>query len=86
MLNVTDRDVLEVRSPGVDPAFRDAVIVALLRAGMTNDAVARRLHIGLRTAVRWIGDAQTRAGAATRFEWGVAVGRADARRDDGGAS
>lgn len=58
---------------------RDAIVVALLIAGADNMGVARRLHIGLRTAVRWINAAQDRAGAKTRFQWGHKVGRAEER-------
>lgn len=50
---------------------RDAVLVALLKEGHDNGGVARRLNVGLRTAVRWLTDAQRRAGATTRVPVGV---------------
>jgi DNA-binding NarL/FixJ family response regulator len=59
--------------------LRDQEIVALLRDGADNFAVARALNIGLRTAVRYINDAQERAEVTTRFQWGYAVGLAEGR-------
>jgi hypothetical protein len=61
-----------------DVAARDAEIVALLKQGCDNIAVARHLGLGLRTAVRRIGEAQERAGATDRFTWGYVVGKQEA--------
>lgn len=61
-------------------AERDDAVVALLIAGHDNAGVARRLHIGMRTAVRWINEAQTRADARSRFQWGYKTGRAETGR------
>lgn len=71
-------DPVAAADPGGAVAARDAVIVGLLREGLDNAGVARRLRVGLRTAVRWIGDAQGRAGASNRWTWGYAVGRGEA--------
>jgi hypothetical protein len=56
---------------------RDALVVELLREGLDNLGVARRLQIASRTAVRYINDGQRRAGAKTRFDWGYRRGYAD---------
>lgn len=70
-------------APGALTLARDGAITALLALGLNNAGVAKRLHLGLNTAVRYIGEAQRRAGARTRFEWGYLVGRAEpnVRRD-----
>ncbi|MDQ1712785.1 MAG: hypothetical protein QOE45_2235 [Frankiaceae bacterium] len=60
-------------------AQRDALIIAALKEGLANVAVARRLHMGLRTAVRRISTAQRRAGVKTRFQWGYKIGFAEGR-------
>lgn len=60
-------------------ATRDAVIVALLREGLGNDGIARRLRLGQRTTVRYVNGAMRRAGARTRFQWGHMVGFAAGR-------
>jgi DNA-binding NarL/FixJ family response regulator len=67
-------------------AEQDAGVVALLKEGLTNVAVARRLRVGLRTAVRQINDAQGRSGAATRFQWGYVVGLAEGCAEGHGES
>lgn len=60
-------------------ADRDAAVVALLTEGVdSNIAIARRLGVSHRTATRRINTAMSRAGARSRFQWGLAVGRAEA--------
>ncbi|MDQ1711954.1 MAG: hypothetical protein QOE45_1404 [Frankiaceae bacterium] len=57
----------------------DALIVAALKEGLTNTAIARRARMSMRTTVRRIATAQRRAGARSRFEWGHTVGLAEGR-------
>jgi hypothetical protein len=58
---------------------RDNLTVSLLREGLENQGVARQMGVALRTAVRYINDAQRRAGARTRFQWGFRCGFAAGR-------
>jgi DNA-binding CsgD family transcriptional regulator len=53
---------------------RDAAIVELLKQGLDNVGVARRLKLGMRTTVRYINDAMRRADARSRFQWGYLLG------------
>ncbi|MEQ4721214.1 LuxR C-terminal-related transcriptional regulator [Nonomuraea sp. B19D2] len=55
------------RQPGHD----DERLIALLVAGLTDEAIARQLGIGSRTAERRIADLMSRLGAHTRFQAGV---------------
>ena len=58
-----------------DTAALDAAVIAALLRGHGNPGVARELRVGLRTAVRYVNEAQARAGARTRFQFGyVAAG------------
>lgn len=59
-------------------AERDRAIVAALLDGLDNYSIARRFHTSLRTTVRWVNDAQGRAGARNRFQFGYFLGRAEA--------
>lgn len=54
----------------------DETLVALLAAGLGDQAVARHLGVGLRTVQRRIQELMQSLHAATRFQAGVAVGRA----------
>ena len=58
---------------------RDAAIIALLKEGLDQRAVGRRLRLATRTTVRYVSDAQRRSGAKTRFQWGYMVGLAEDR-------
>ncbi|MEV0144367.1 MULTISPECIES: LuxR C-terminal-related transcriptional regulator [unclassified Nonomuraea] len=49
----------------------DERLIALLVAGLTDEAIARQLGIGYRTAERRIADLMSRLGAHTRFQAGV---------------
>ncbi|GAA3224333.1 LuxR C-terminal-related transcriptional regulator [Nonomuraea helvata] len=55
------------RRPGQD----DERLIALLLAGLTDEAIARQLGISHRTAERRIADLTSRLGAHTRFQAGV---------------
>ncbi|MBN6056594.1 hypothetical protein JYK22_32000, partial [Nonomuraea sp. RK-328] len=55
------------RQPGHD----DERLIALLVAGLTDEAIARQLGIGYRTAERRIAELMSRLGAHTRFQAGV---------------
>jgi hypothetical protein len=68
-----------------EPGGTDETLVALLAAGLGDQAVARHLGIGLRTVQRRIQELMQSLHVATRFQAGVAVGRALAtktRADD----
>ncbi|MBE1583240.1 helix-turn-helix domain-containing protein [Nonomuraea angiospora] len=49
----------------------DARLVALLLSGLTDEAIARQLGVGHRTAERRIAELMSRLGARTRFQAGV---------------
>lgn len=57
-----------------DDADDDRTLIALLAAGMGDQAIARQLGISLRTVGRRVQRVQTGLNAATRFQAGVAVG------------
>lgn len=59
-----------------EPGGTDETLVALLAAGLGDQAVARHLGIGLRTVQRRIQELMQSLHVATRFQAGVAVGRA----------
>jgi DNA-binding CsgD family transcriptional regulator len=50
---------------------RDRTIITLMAAGLTDDAIARRLQLSRRTVVRGITALLDRLGATTRFQAGV---------------
>ena len=50
---------------------QDRRIVSLMAAGVTDDAIARRLSLSRRTVSRRIGELLDRLGATTRFQAGV---------------
>ncbi|MET7278790.1 helix-turn-helix domain-containing protein [Kribbella sp. NPDC005582] len=58
---------------GLDPDD-DRTLIALLAAGMGDQAIARQLGISLRTVGRRVQRVQTTLNAATRFQAGVAIG------------
>ena len=58
-----------------EQASTDETLVALLAAGLGDQAVARHLGVGLRTVQRRIQELMHSLHAATRFQAGVAVGR-----------
>ena len=60
-------------------AERRALILALLKDGLDNAAVARRLGMSLSTVVRDISAAMRRERAASRFAWGYTIGFRDGR-------
>ncbi|ONI88239.1 hypothetical protein ALI144C_07255 [Actinosynnema sp. ALI-1.44] len=60
-----------------EPASNDETLVALLAAGLGDQAVARHLGVGLRTVQRRIQELMQSLHAATRFQAGVAIGRAE---------
>ncbi|MFI7691251.1 hypothetical protein ACIBQ6_19425 [Nonomuraea sp. NPDC049655] len=57
----------------------DERLIALLLTGLTDEAVARQLGIGYRTAQRRIDELMARLGAHTRFQAGVQAARSHAR-------
>ncbi|MEV4399180.1 LuxR C-terminal-related transcriptional regulator [Nonomuraea sp. NPDC049607] len=57
----------------------DERLIALLLTGLTDEAIARQLGIGYRTAQRRIAELMTRLGAHTRFQAGVQAARSQAR-------
>jgi hypothetical protein len=76
-------------SAEAEPVGTDETLVALLAAGLGDQAVARHLGVGLRTVQRRIQELMQSLNVATRFQAGVAVGRAlatRARRDDDAGS
>ncbi|HEV3358440.1 MAG TPA: transcriptional regulator [Pseudonocardiaceae bacterium] len=54
---------------------RDQAIVTLMAAGLTDDAIARRLRLSRRSVVRRTGALLERLGATTRFQAGVQAAR-----------
>lgn len=50
---------------------RDRTIITLMAAGLTDEAIARRLRLSRRTVVRRITALLDRLGATTRFQAGV---------------
>jgi DNA-binding CsgD family transcriptional regulator len=58
-------------SDGAQLSERDRTIITLMAAGVTDDAIARRLHLSRRTVVRRITALLDRLGATTRFQAGV---------------
>ncbi|MGW2156970.1 hypothetical protein [Nonomuraea sp. NPDC001699] len=57
----------------------DERLIALLLTGLTDEAIARQLGIGYRTAQRRIAELMARLGAHTRFQAGVQAARSQAR-------
>ena len=56
---------------GAKLSDRDRTIITLMAAGVTDDAIARRLRLSRRTVVRRITALLDRLGATTRFQAGV---------------
>ncbi|HYN97513.1 MAG TPA: LuxR C-terminal-related transcriptional regulator [Pilimelia sp.] len=62
-------------TPGAAPLTpRERALVALLAAGHTDDAAARRLRISTRTVSNVIRDLMDRVGAGNRFQLGLLLG------------
>lgn len=59
----------------VERDARDRLVLDLLSAGFTDEAIARRLEVSPRTVQRWVSDLSTRLGAETRFQTGVQAAR-----------
>ncbi|MEV0271694.1 helix-turn-helix domain-containing protein [Hamadaea sp. NPDC050747] len=59
-----------------DPAAPDSDLVALLAAGLKDEAVARQLGVSVRTVHRRTSELMERLGARTRFQAGLAAARA----------
>lgn len=57
------------------PSEADRTLLLLLTAGATDEAIARRLGISLRTARRRLAELMHTAGAQTRFQLGLVAGR-----------
>jgi DNA-binding CsgD family transcriptional regulator len=57
--------------PSVRLSERDRTIITLMAAGLTDEAIARRLRLSRRTVVRRITALLDRLGATTRFQAGV---------------
>ncbi|WP_427887140.1 helix-turn-helix domain-containing protein [Kribbella sp. GL6] len=72
---------LTAEEPAGTGAAEDRILVALLSAGMTDQAIARQLGISLRTVGRRIQRVQNGLHAETRFQAGVAVGLARSGAD-----
>lgn len=62
---------VSVATPGVSLSEKDRKIVTLMAAGLTDEAIARRLNLSRRTVVRRIAELLDRLGATTRFQAGV---------------
>lgn len=60
-----------VTTSGAQLSDRDRTIITLMAAGVTDDAIARRLRLSRRTVVRRITAMLDRLGATTRFQAGV---------------
>ena len=58
-----------------DAADPDPQLMALLSAGLKDDAIARHLHLSTRTVRRRIADLMADLGARTRFQAGLFVQR-----------
>lgn len=57
--------------PAVRLSEKDRTIITLMAAGLTDEAIARRLQLSRRTVVRRIAVLLDRLGATTRFQVGV---------------
>lgn len=62
---------ISVATPAVQLSEKDRRIVTLMAAGLTDEAIARRLNLSRRTVVRRIAALLDRLGATTRFQAGV---------------
>jgi DNA-binding CsgD family transcriptional regulator len=58
-------------TPAVQVSEKDRKIITLMAAGLTDEAIARRLNLSRRTVVRRIAVLLDRLGATTRFQAGV---------------
>jgi DNA-binding CsgD family transcriptional regulator len=58
-------------TPAGQLSEKDRRIITLMAAGLTDEAIARRLHLSRRTVVRRIAVLLDRLGATTRFQAGV---------------
>jgi DNA-binding CsgD family transcriptional regulator len=58
-------------APAVQLSEKDRTIITLMAAGLTDEAIARRLGLSRRTVVRRIAVLLDRLGATTRFQAGV---------------
>jgi DNA-binding CsgD family transcriptional regulator len=58
-------------APAVQPSEKDRKIITLMAAGLTDEAIARRIGLSRRTVVRRIAVLLDRLGATTRFQAGV---------------
>jgi DNA-binding NarL/FixJ family response regulator len=57
------------------PSEADRTLLLLLTAGATDEAIARRLGVSLRTARRRLAELMHTAGVQTRFQLGMVAGR-----------
>jgi DNA-binding CsgD family transcriptional regulator len=58
-------------TPATQLSERDRQVITLMAAGLTDEAIARRLSLSRRTVVRRIAELLDRLGATTRFQAGV---------------
>ena len=58
-------------TPATQLSHGDRKIITLMAAGLTDEAIARRLNLSRRTVVRRIAVLLDRLGATTRFQAGV---------------
>lgn len=66
----TDRQAIERREIPQPPA-RNHVVLRLLADGLTDDAIARRIGVSVRTVRNDVAGAMTRLQARSRFQAGV---------------
>ncbi|HYQ68523.1 helix-turn-helix transcriptional regulator [Actinophytocola sp.] len=58
-------------TPATELSEKDRQVITLMAAGLTDEAIARRLSLSRRTVVRRITELLDRLGATTRFQAGV---------------
>ncbi|SIQ16272.1 helix-turn-helix transcriptional regulator [Micromonospora avicenniae] len=70
-----------VAPPSHRPPVEHRRLIALLLSGLTDEAIARQLGVGYRTAQRHIATLMASLGARTRFQAGVQAARREEREE-----